>query len=48
MRIRPEVLQMRGVSGMNIDNIFTLVNLYLNPFDLKVDSEGWWFEHSVS
>ena len=48
MRIRPEVLQMRDVSGMNIDNIFTLVNLYLNPFDLKVDSEEWWFEHSVS
>ena len=39
---------MRDVSGKNIDNIFTLVNLYLNPFDLKVDSEGWWFEHSVS
>ena len=34
-----------------------LVNLYmahhfillrLSPFDLKVDREGWWFEHSVS
>ena len=20
----------------------------LNPFDLRVDTEGWWFEHSVS
>ena len=19
---------------------------WLNPFDLKVDGEGWWFEHS--
>ena len=23
---------------------FTL--LWLNPFDLKVDREGWWFEHA--
>ena len=22
--------------------------LRLNPFDLRVDWEGWWFEHSVS
>ena len=22
--------------------------LRLNPFDLKVDTEGWWFEHSAS
>ena len=22
--------------------------LRLNPFDLRVDKEGWWFEHSVS
>ena len=22
--------------------------LRLNPFDLSVDREGWWFEHSVS
>ena len=22
--------------------------LQLNPFDLRVDREGWWFEHSVS
>ena len=22
--------------------------LWLNPFDLSADSEGWWFEHSVS
>ena len=22
--------------------------LRLNPFDLRVDREGWWFEHSVS
>ena len=22
--------------------------LRLNPFDLRVDTEGWWFEHSVS
>ena len=22
--------------------------LWLNPFDLRVDREGWWFEHSVS
>ena len=22
--------------------------LRLNPFDLKVDREGWWFEHSMS
>ena len=21
--------------------------LLLNPFNLKVDSEGWWFEHSM-
>ena len=27
-----------------------LINLYLwlNPFGLRVDSEGWWFEHSLS
>ena len=27
-----------------------LVNLYvwLNPFGLRLDSEGWWFEHSMS
>ena len=24
------------------------VLLRLNPFDLRVDREGWWFEHSVS
>ena len=22
--------------------------LWLSPFDLSVDVEGWWFEHSVS
>ena len=22
--------------------------LRLNPFDLRVDKEGWWFEHSIS
>ena len=22
--------------------------LRLNPFDLRVDMEGWWFEYSVS
>ena len=22
--------------------------LQLNPFDLRFDSEGWWFEHSMS
>ena len=22
--------------------------LLLNPSDLRVDKEGWWFEHSVS
>ena len=22
--------------------------LRLNPFDIRVDREGWWFEHSVS
>ena len=22
--------------------------LWLSPRDLRVDSEGWWFEHSVS
>ena len=37
---------------------YLLLNLYvysspfhltrLNPFDLSVDREGWWFEHSVS
>ena len=36
----------------------SLVNMYiwphhfillrLNPFDLRVDKEGWWFEHSMS
>ena len=22
--------------------------LWLNPFGLRVDREGWWFEHSMS
>ena len=22
--------------------------LWLNPFEIKVDREGWWFEHSLS
>ena len=22
--------------------------LWLNPLDLRVDREGWWFEHSMS
>ena len=25
-----------------------LLLLRLNPFRLRVDMEGWWFEHSVS
>ena len=25
-----------------------LILLRLNPFDLSVDREGWWFEHSMS
>ena len=33
-------------------NIYILAHhfilLRLNPFDLRVDREGWWFEHSVS
>ena len=28
-----------------IDHYFIL--LWLNHFDLNVDREGWWFEHSV-
>ena len=24
------------------------ISLRLNPFDLRVDKDGWWFEHSVS
>ena len=24
------------------------IMLWLNPFGLRVDREGWWFEHSVS
>ena len=24
-----------------------LILLRLNAFDLRVDTEGWWFEHSV-
>ena len=24
------------------------IMLRLNPFGLRVDREGWWFEHSVS
>ena len=23
------------------------ISLWLNPFDLSVDMEGWWFEHSL-
>ena len=25
-----------------------LIVLQLNPFGLRVDREGWWFEHSMS
>ena len=37
--------------------IYIYINLYmahhfillrLNPFGLRVDREGWWFEHSMS
>ena len=24
------------------------IMLRLNPFGLRVDKEGWWFDHSVS
>ena len=28
--------------------LYTYIHIYiqLNPFDLRVDREGWWFEHS--
>ena len=28
--------------------IYHFILLQINPFDLRVDREGWWFEHSVS
>ena len=28
--------------------LLTFILLRLNPFGLRVDREGWWFEHSVS
>ena len=28
--------------------IYNSILRRLNPFDLRVDIEGWWFEHSVS
>ena len=31
-----------------IDMSHHFILLRLNPFDLRVDSEGWWLEHSVS
>ena len=34
------------VKFVYIANHFIL--LWLNSFDLSVESEGWWFEHSVS
>ena len=42
-----------GTLTMTSTGIFVCVAhhfilLWLNPFGLRVDSEGWWFEHSMS
>ena len=33
--------------GVNLYIYHHVTLLWLNPFDLGVDREGWWFEHSV-
>ena len=34
-----------GRLGYVVDHF---ISLRLNPFGLRVDREGWWFEHSMS
>ena len=35
-------------TGKSVYIAHRFILLWLNPFDLIVDREGWWFEHSVS
>ena len=35
------------ITGNFVDMAHHFILLPLNPFDLRVDREGWWFEHSL-
>ena len=34
------------VTGKFVYMVHLLILLWLNPFDLSVDRDEWWFEHS--
>ena len=40
-------LTMRSI-GKFVHMAHNFLLLWLNPFGLRVDSEGWWFERSIS
>ena len=40
------LIMLAAVNFVCMAHIFIL--LWLNPFGLRVDSAGWWFEHSMS
>ena len=35
-------------TGKFVYNAHHFILVRLNPYGLRVDSEGWWFEHSMS
>ena len=35
-------------TGKFTDTTHNFISLQLNPFGLRLDSDGWWFEHSMS
>ena len=37
-----------ALTGIFVYIAHHFILLQLNPFDLRIDWEGWWFEHSVS
>ena len=38
----------RSYIWLTISSFHLPFHLRLNPFGLRVDMEGWWFEHSMS
>ena len=40
-------MTLTGKPGKLVYMAHRFILLWFNPFDLRVDREGWWFEHSV-
>ena len=42
------VVHSMAVTGKSVYMAHYYILLRLNPFDFRVDREGWWFEHSCT